>query len=309
MQQQGGQIHIRRCAVHRPDARCEPKRRLNQPLEAIHNLHVVERPLAVRSAQRRLKRMPHKLWTAAEVEDEVVVRIDKRLALPSLQLALACGKARKVHLHRAGAVHDRLHRAPPHRLVKVPRVHNVRHAIALQCERCIRTNQHRHCRRTVHERVLLRRVRHIGRHDDRPTPIPRRALHPVSAREERRRATVARVVVVDALNVRAPVRLKQRHQVALDALAAIEERLRRHLQHADVRVAHAVLLDQPAHRCQRHRHDILVLVARRPLAHHQPGGVLALDAVRTLQIGRRRAVPRHIHLYRVDARAPGRDQF
>ena len=72
--------------------------------------------------------------------------------------------------------------------------------------------------------------------------------------------TGLKVVVVDALHAGAAPR-EERHQVALDALAAVEQRLRRHVQHAHVRVAHAVPLEQPAHRRQRHRDGVLVRVA------------------------------------------------
>eukprot|EP00964_Phaeocystis_antarctica_P013839 scaffold7588_cov69-Phaeocystis_antarctica.AAC.3 len=57
-----------------------------------------------------------------------------------------------------------------------------------------------------------------------------------------------------------------------------------HLQHTDVFPAHAAPLDQPPHRCERHRHHVLVLVARRPLAHHQALGVLAGHTVRRLEL-------------------------
>ena len=59
---------------------------------------------------------------------------------------------------------------------------------------------------------------------------------------------------------------------------------RAHLQHADVFPTHAASLDQPPHRSERHRHHILVLVARRPLAHHQALGVLAGYDVRRLEL-------------------------
>eukprot|EP00964_Phaeocystis_antarctica_P044483 scaffold25562_cov79-Phaeocystis_antarctica.AAC.1 len=57
-----------------------------------------------------------------------------------------------------------------------------------------------------------------------------------------------------------------------------------HLQHADVFPAHAAPLDQPPHRRERHGHHVLVLVARRPLAHHQALGVLAGHVVRRLEL-------------------------
>eukprot|EP00964_Phaeocystis_antarctica_P024310 scaffold13631_cov76-Phaeocystis_antarctica.AAC.2 len=57
-----------------------------------------------------------------------------------------------------------------------------------------------------------------------------------------------------------------------------------HLQHADVFPAHAAPLYQPPHRRERHRHHVLVLVGRRPLAHHQALGVLAGHVVRRLEL-------------------------
>ena len=94
------------------------------------------------------------------------------------------------------------------------------------------------------------------------------------------------------------------HQVALDTLAAIEQRLGAHVEHADVLPRQALLLDQPPHRRPRHRHDVLVLVAGAPLLHLQPIGVLAFAVVLHLECVRLHAVPRHVHLDRVDARVP-----
>ena len=305
MQQERGEVDVGGCGVHRPDARGEAERRSHQPLE--HRLHLLlaDRALAVRRGDGALKGVPHKLGPAAEVEDEEVVRVHKGAAAPRLDLALAGGEAREVHLHRAGAVDDRAHRRPAHRLVEVPLVHDVAHAAGLEREGRVRPDQHRHARRAVHEGVLLGRVAHVGAHGDRPPPVPRRALHPVGAREQRRRAAVAGVVAVDALDVGAAVRREERHQVALHALGPVEQRLGPHLQHAHVLVPQALRLDQPPHRRERHRHDVLVLVARGPLGHPQPDRVLARHAVRGLELGRRDGVARHVHLERVQAGVAG----
>ena len=85
-----------------------------------------------------------------------------------------------------------------------------------------------------------------------------------------------------------------------DADASVEG-MGRDLQHPNVLVPHAVPLDEPSHRRQRHRHGVLVLVARRELAHHQPSHVLALQALRHLDLRRRHAVPRRVHLQCMDA--------
>ena len=76
-----------------------------------------------------------------------------------------------------------------------------------------------------------------------------------------------------------------------------------HLQHADVFPAHAAPLDQPPYRRERHGHHVLVLVARRPLAHHQALGVLAGHVVRFLELRGVDSVARRVDLKGVDARA------
>ena len=243
---------------------------------------------------------------------------------------LARGEALVVELHRPGPIDDRPHARPAHRLVEVPRVRHVRAPPPLERQRRVGAHQHRHARRAVHEGVLGRRVGDVGAHAHGPPAVPRLAPDPVGAREQRRRAAVARLVRVDALDVGA-ARREEGHQVALDRLAPVEQRLgahlcvwvacacavhthrlwatqaqavrsaccRRlrsvraaiaheqrgaHLQHADVFPAHAAPLDQPPHRRERHGHHVLVLVARRPLAHHQALGVLAGLAVRRLEL-------------------------
>ena len=267
---------------------------------------------------------------------------------------LARGEALVVELHRAGPIEDRPHARPAHRLVKVPRVRHVRLPPPLERQRRVGAHQHRHARRAVHEGVLGRRVGDVGdvgAHAHGPPAVPCLAPDPVGTREQRRRAAVARLVRVDALDVGA-ARREEGHQVALDRLAPVEQRLgshlcvcrmcmcavhshclcaaqaqgvrnarsRRlrsaraaeahaqrgaHLQHADVFPAHAAPLDQPPHRRERHRHDVLVLVARGPLGHPQPDRVLARHAVRGLELGRRDGVARHVHLERVQAGVAG----
>eukprot|EP00964_Phaeocystis_antarctica_P021520 scaffold11943_cov87-Phaeocystis_antarctica.AAC.4 len=61
-------------------------------------------------------------------------------------------------------------------------------------------HQHRHARRTVHKRVLSRRVGDVGAHAHGPPAVPRLASDPVGAREQRRRAAIARLVGVDPLD-------------------------------------------------------------------------------------------------------------
>mmetsp|Transcript_69047 Transcript_69047/g.207112 ORF Transcript_69047/g.207112 Transcript_69047/m.207112 type:complete len:337 (-) Transcript_69047:1504-2514(-) len=301
VQQERGQVDVRRRRVHRTNARRQLQRRADESIKPHTNLGLVDRPCPVRCSQRPLERMTHKLRAAAKMEDEVVVCIHKRVSFSLLQLTLARSEARKVHLLRPRAIHYRRHGRPAHRLVKVPLVHHVRHTLSLQCERSVHPHQHRHRCRAIHERILHRRVRDVCAHSNCPPTVPKPALHPVGARKQRRRPAVARVVVVDALHVVVARCLKQPHQVAFDALAAVQQRLRRHLQHADISVSDAVPLHQSPHRRQSHRHHVLVLVARRPLSHHQPHRVLALHVVCGLQVRCRSAVAGHVHLQRVDA--------
>eukprot|EP00964_Phaeocystis_antarctica_P013838 scaffold7588_cov69-Phaeocystis_antarctica.AAC.2 len=134
---------------------------------------------------------------------------------------LARGETLVVELDRSGPIDHWPHARPAHRLVEVPRVRHVRAPPPLERQRRINAHQHRHARRAVHEGVLSRRVGDVGAHAHGPPAVPRLASDPVGAREQRRRAAVARLVRVDALDIGA-ARREEGHQVALDRLAAVE---------------------------------------------------------------------------------------
>jgi hypothetical protein len=57
--------------------------------------------------------------------------------------------------------------------------------------------------------------------------------------------------MVDTLDVCA-ARLKERHELALEALAAVEERGRADVEHTNLARADAVATHQPVQRCESH---------------------------------------------------------
>eukprot|EP00966_Prymnesium_polylepis_P293752 6783762-Prymnesium_polylepis.1 len=98
------------------------------------------------------------------------------------------------------------------------------------------------------------------------------------------------------------VLLEEHHEVGLDGLGAVEERLGAHVHHPHLRMLDPVPPQQPRARGRGHRDGILVLARPSKLLHHEALRVLAVDAVRLLERGRLDRVPRRVHLQRVDPR-------
>jgi hypothetical protein len=70
--------------------------------------------------------------------------------------------------------------------------------------------------------------------------------------------------VVNTLGIRIVASLKQRHELGLDALAAVEQ-CRVDVQRTDFSRLHAIAPNETVHCCERHRKCIFVTARRVPL--------------------------------------------
>ena len=88
--------------------------------------------------------------------------------------------------------------------------------------------------------------------------------------------------MVDTLEIRVRVRLDQRHELRLHALAAVEKRWAQ-VQHTNLSWPHVAAAQQSVHRRERHRRRVLVLAACCVLLHMQLARVQARAAMAGLQ--------------------------
>lgn len=120
----------------------------------------------------------------------------------------------------------------------------------LHHQRRVRADEHRNSARTTDRaRAALGVDGNVAREHDRVAAVPRARLDPVDRVEERSGTTVARVLRVDALNVRVAVRRKELHEHRLDRLGLVDDRLRTDVEATDRLGVDVVVLHQLRHGC------------------------------------------------------------
>jgi len=118
----------------------------------------------------------------------------------------------------------------------------------LENERSVRADEHGARAGTADRaRTALGVDGNVARDDERVAAVPAARLDPVARVEEGGRAAVARVLRVDALDVR--VAREQVHQDRLDRLALVDERLGADVDAADRRGRDVVLLEERLGHC------------------------------------------------------------